>query len=97
MSQEILAVAIFEPLLGKEKEALATLKELKSVLESSGYCRDSLFHDPENNQYVLLRYWKSDQARRDAQEDPKVQRCWARLGHEIQTLKVYERLEEAEL
>ena len=29
-----------------------------------------------------------------AQEDPEVLRCWARLGNEIQILKVYEKLEE---
>jgi hypothetical protein len=40
-----------------------------------------------------MRYWKSEEARRAAQEDPDAQRCWARLGHEIQILKVYEKLE----
>jgi hypothetical protein len=41
----------------------------------------------------LLRYWKSEEARRAAQEDPDAQRCWAKLGNEIQILKVYEKLE----
>ena len=36
------------------------------------------------------------QARRTAQEDPELLRCWARLGNEIQILKVYEKLEEIE-
>jgi hypothetical protein len=43
---------------------------------------------------VLLRYWNSEQARHAAQEDPELLRCWARLGNEIQILKVYEKLEE---
>jgi hypothetical protein len=43
---------------------------------------------------VLLRYWNSEQARRAAQEDPELLRCWARLGNEIQILKVYEKLDE---
>jgi hypothetical protein len=43
---------------------------------------------------VLLRYWNSEEARAAAQEDPEVLRCWARLGNEIQILKVYEKLEE---
>ena len=32
--------------------------------------------------------------RRSALEDPDLLRCWARLGNEIQILKVYEKLEE---
>jgi heme-degrading monooxygenase HmoA len=97
MSQEILSIAIFELLPGKEQEALVTLRELKSVLETSGYSRDFLFRDSINQQYVLLRYWKSEEALRNAHEDPKVHRWWAKLGHEIQVLKIHERLEEAGL
>jgi heme-degrading monooxygenase HmoA len=97
MSQEILSIAIFELLPGEEQEALATLRELKSVLETSGYSRDFLFRDSLNQQYVLLRYWKSEEALRNAHEDPEVHRWWAKLGHEIQVLKVHERLEEAGL
>ena len=95
MSQEILSLAIFELLPGEEQEALATLRELKSVLETSGYSRDFLFRDSLNQQYVLLRYWKSEEALRNPHEDPKVHRWWAKLGHEIQVLQVHERLEEA--
>jgi hypothetical protein len=29
-----------------------------------------------------------------AHEDPEMLRCWARLGNEIQILKVYEKLDE---
>jgi hypothetical protein len=46
---------------------------------------------------VLLRYWKSEEARRAAYEDPEVQRCWAKLGNEIRILKVFEVLEKVEL
>jgi hypothetical protein len=44
-----------------------------------------------------MRFWKSEEARRAAQEDPDAQRCWAKLGHEIQILKVYEKLEAVPL
>jgi hypothetical protein len=44
--------------------------------------------------YVLLRHWKSEDARRAAQEDPDMLRCWARLGNEIEIVKVYETLSE---
>jgi hypothetical protein len=42
----------------------------------------------------LLRYWNSEQARSAAQEDPEILRCWARLGNQIEILKVYEKLTE---
>jgi hypothetical protein len=41
-----------------------------------------------------MRYWNSEQARMSAHEDPEMLRCWARLGNEIQILKVYEKLDE---
>jgi hypothetical protein len=43
----------------------------------------------------LLRHWKSEESRRAALEDPEVLRCWAKLAHEIRTVKIYETLEEA--
>ena len=57
------------------------------------YGRDLLYR-ANDSQYVLLRYWNSEQARSTAQEDPELLRCWARLGNEIKILKVYEKLEE---
>ena len=57
------------------------------------YGRDLLYRGGDSH-YVLLRYWNSEQARSTAQEDPELLRCWARLGNEIQILKVYEKLEE---
>jgi hypothetical protein len=92
---EILAVAVFEPLDGMEAQALATVRELSAVLERGGYSRDVLYREPAG-EYVLVRYWKSDEARRQAPEDPDAQRCWARLAHEIRIVKIYERLEEVE-
>ena len=92
---EILAVAVFELLPGVEQQALATVRELSGVLERGGYSRDVLYREPDGL-YVLVRYWKSDEARRHAPEDPDAQRCWARLAHEIRIVKVYERLEEVE-
>jgi len=93
MSQEFLSVAIWEPLAGMEVAALATIRELNAIVSKNGYGRDLLYHDGGSH-YVLLRYWNSDEARRAAQEDPELLRCWARLGNEIQILKVYEKLDE---
>lgn len=95
MSQEIFSVAIFEPLSGEKENALATMRELSAALLAGDYSRDLLYQDGKG-QYVLLRSWKSAESRRAAQEDPEVQRCWAKLGNEIQIVKVYEALERVE-
>ncbi|MGA8618571.1 MAG: hypothetical protein WB660_08650 [Candidatus Sulfotelmatobacter sp.] len=92
MSQEYLSVAIWEPLPGLESASLLTIREITAVISKKGYGRDLLYHSGKS--YVLLRYWNSEQARRTAHEDPELLRCWARLGNEIQILKVYEKLEE---
>jgi len=93
MSQEYLSIAIWEPLPGMEAASLATLRELNAIVSNKEYGRDLLYSGGDS-QYLLLRYWKSEQARSTAQEDPEVLRCWARLGNEIKILKVYEKLEE---
>jgi hypothetical protein len=96
MTQEILSVAVWEPVPDMEVASLATLRELTSIVTAKGYGRDMLYRDRESH-YVFLRYWKSEEARRAAQEDPDMLRCWARLGNEIRIVKVYETLTEAPL
>jgi quinol monooxygenase YgiN len=93
MPQEILSVAVWEPVPDKEAASLATLRELTAIVVAKGYGRDMLYRDRESH-YVFLRYWKSEEARQAALEDPDMQRCWARLGNEIQIVKVYETLTE---
>jgi len=93
MSQEYLSIAIWEPLPGLEAASLSTMHELNAIVSAKGYGRDLLYQSGDS-QYVLLRYWNSEQARATAQEDPEVLRCWARLGNEIHILKIYEKLEE---
>jgi len=93
MSQEFLSLAIWEPLPGMGAASLASVRELNAIVSSKGYGRDLLYRSGDSH-YLLLRYWNSEQARRTAQEDPELLRCWARLGNEIQILKVYEKLEE---
>jgi hypothetical protein len=93
MPQEILSVALWEPLPDMEQEALDTFRELTAIVASKGYGRDLLYRDPGSH-YVFLRYWKSESARSLAQEDPDMLRCWARLGNQIQIVKVYETLQQ---
>ena len=95
MSQEILSVAIFQPLPGHEEASLTTMRALIAALSAAGYSRDVLYQDAKSRDYILLRHWKSEDTRRAALEDPEVLRCWAKLAHEIRTVKVYETLEEA--
>ena len=96
MPQEILSVAIWEPVPEMESASLLTIGELSKIVSSKGYGRDLLYRDRENH-YIFLRYWKSEDARRSAQEDPAMLRCWARLGNEIRIIKVYETLAEVPL
>jgi hypothetical protein len=91
MSQEFLSVAIWDPLPGKEEASLATIREISAIITRKHFGRDLLYRG--GGSYVLLRYWNSEQARQDAYEDPEMLRCWARLGNEIQTIKVFEKLE----
>lgn len=96
MPKEILSIAVFEPLPGKENSWLGTVQELMTALANGGYCRDLLYRDLTSpNQYVLLRYWKSEDSRRAALEDFEVLQRWSKVAQEIRTLKVYETLEEA--
>jgi len=95
MAQEILSIAIYEPLPGSEAASLATIRDLVTALSKGGYSRDVLYRDAKTSgEYILLRYWKSEAARRAALEDPEVLRCWAKLAQEIRTVKVFETLEE---
>jgi hypothetical protein len=96
MPQEILSVAVWEPVPGMEAASLATVRELIAILSAKDYSRDLLYRDGESH-YVLLRYWKSAESRRAAQEDPEMQRCWAKLGNEINIVRVYETLNEVPL
>ena len=93
MPHEILSVAVWEPAPEMEASALETFRELKSIVATKGYGRDLLYRDREAH-YVFLRYWNSEESRRAALEDPDMQRCWARLGNQVQIVKVYETLSE---
>src|SRR5580704_7029896 len=93
---EILSIAIFQLLPGHEEASLATMQALIAALSAGGYSRDLLYRDAKSHdELVLLRYWKSEEARRAALEDPEVLRCWAKLSHEIRTVRIYETLEDA--
>jgi len=90
-----LSIAVFAPLPGSEAASLATMRDLTAALSRGGFSRDLLYRDTgPAGEYVLLRYWKSEAARRAALEDPEVLRCWAKLAQEIQTVRVFETVED---
>lgn len=77
---------------------MATIRDLIAALSAGGYSRDFLYRDSKaSHEYVLLRYWKSEEARGAALEAPEVLRCWAKLSQEIRAVRVYETLEEVGL
>lgn len=72
------------------------MRSLRTALSNGGYSRDRIYRDG-NKQYVVVRYWKSEEARRAALEDPEVLRALAKLAQEIEIVKIHERLDEVEL
>ena len=94
MAEEILSIAVFEPVEGKEDEAVRTLRGLFAVLEEKKYSRDQLYRDAQSRRYLIIRHWASEQARQDAHEDPQVHGFWAQLGNLIRIEKVYESFDQ---
>jgi len=94
---EILAIATFVAHEGKEGELLATVREFYGMLRRKGYSRDVLYRDGKNpRRFIHLRYWKSEQTRAEAHEDPDVHRFWQRMGLICTMESVTERLDEVD-
>jgi hypothetical protein len=95
MSQEILSLAVLEPVAGKEDECVRFLKEFYGVLKQKGYSRDLLYHDAKHGgRLINLRYWVSEEMRREAQHDPDVHRYWQRLPEVCAITSIFQTLEE---
>ena len=94
MGREVFSVAVFEPLENGEEDAISTLRELYAVLKRKNYSRDFLYRDQHSSRYIGLRYWTSEDARREAQEDPEVHGYWAKLAHLIRIETIYESFKE---
>ncbi len=92
--QQVLSVAVFDLIEGKEKQCLQLLREFYDLLRRKNYSRDLLLRDGKNpRRCINVRFWKSEQARAEAAEDPEVHRYWAQLPNLIEMQAVYERLE----
>ena len=91
---EIVSLAYIRPEMGKEQETLDTLAELYTLLRKKNYSRDLLYRDAKDPaRLVNLRYWRSEEARNEAQEDPEVHRLWQRLSEVSVVDGVIEKLE----
>ena len=92
---EIMAMAIFVAKEGKQDELLAVVRKFYSMLKSKGYSRDDLYRDAKNpRRFIHLRYWKSEETRADAHEDPEVHRFWQQMGLLCDMESVTERMDE---
>src|SRR5438477_11085111 len=94
---EIFSLAYIRPEMGKEQETLDTLAELYTLLRRKNYSRDLLYRDAKDpERLVNLRYWRSEESRNEAQEDPEVHRLWQRLSELSVVDGVIESLEAVE-
>ena len=95
MSDEIFAIAVVRPHDNHEEDVVHILHDLYEVMTRKHYSRNILYRDEkDSSRLVNLRYWSSEQARRDAQEDPEVHRQWVRLAEVATVELVFECLVE---
>lgn len=94
MANEVLSLAILEPHDGKEEDTLQILREFYTFMATKGYSRDLLYRSAKNAlKLVHLRFWKSDEARNEAHEDPKVHHFWIRLAEVCEITAAHQNLE----
>jgi quinol monooxygenase YgiN len=92
---EIMALAVVEAFDGREEEVLRLLEEFYTMLRQKQYSRDTLYRDQKDpKRFINIRYWRSEETRELAHEDPDVHRFWKQLGEISNVKPVYERLED---
>ncbi len=93
-AQQVLSVAVFDLIAGREQECLQLLQDFYGVLREKGYGTNLLFRDTKSaRRYINVRFWNSEQKQKEAAEDPEVHRFWLRLPELLEMHAVYERLE----
>lgn len=97
-TSEIMALAVVEAFDGMDEDVLRLLEEFYAMLRQKEYSRDTLYRDQkEPRRFINVRYWRSEETREQAHEDPDVHHFWKRLGEIANVRLVYERLEEVSL
>jgi quinol monooxygenase YgiN len=95
MDQEIFSLSVLEALPAKEDELLNMLRELYTLMNAKGYCRDTLYRDSSRpDRFLHLRCWASAEMRAEAQADPQVHRYWQMLPQLCTIPVVHESLEQ---
>jgi hypothetical protein len=95
MDHEFLAIAIIRSQPGHDLDVLELLRKFYLLLFEKGYSRDELFRSEKDRDCLVnLRYWQSDEKRREAAEDPDVHRFWHALSEIATVEKVYEQLKQ---
>ena len=91
---ELFSIAYVRPEEGNEQQTLEILVQLYTLLRNKDYSRDLLYRDARDHRRLInLRYWRSEEARQEAQEDPEVHRLWQRLSEISKVEGVIEELE----
>ncbi|MGA2000376.1 MAG: antibiotic biosynthesis monooxygenase [Terriglobales bacterium] len=94
---ELVSIAYVRPAEGNEQQALEILADLYTLLRKKNYSRDLLYRDAKDHRRLInLRYWRSEEARQEAQEDPEVHRLWQSLSEVSKVEGVIEKLELVE-
>jgi len=92
-TSEIMALAVVEAFEGEAEDCLHLLHEFYAVLRRKQYSRDQLYRDLKDpRRFVNIRYWRSNETRKQAQDDPDVHKFWQRLSEIAKVTQVFERL-----
>jgi hypothetical protein len=91
---ELVSIAYVRPAEGNEQQTLDILADLYTLLRKKNYSRDLLYRDAKDHRRLInLRYWRSEEARQEAHDDPEVHRLWQRLSEVSKVEGVIEQLE----
>jgi hypothetical protein len=91
---ELVSIAHVTPAEGNEQQTLEILAQLYTLLRNKNYSRDLLYRDAKDRRRLInLRYWRSEEAREEAHDDPEVHRLWQRLSEVSKVEGVIEKLE----
>jgi quinol monooxygenase YgiN len=90
-----MALAVVEAFDDKDEECLRLLQEFYVVLRRKQYSHDLLYRDSKDpRRFINIRYWRSEDSRKQAHEDPDVHSFWKRLSDIAKVTAVFERLED---
>ena len=94
MIDSIRSMAIMKPHPGMQSEFFAFLREFYTMMYTKQYSRDLLFRDlKQQDVFVHIRIWLSEDARSSAMQDPDVHHYWMKLPELGSITTIYEELE----